>query len=153
MKLDKTSQWNEKSPRHKNQRHTSCSLRNPIHTRSHMLCADELVRHMQALWMLHKSLRVHASFAHVDAEGFIFLVSYVTFSSHTLSDSSSLGFPELEGRTLMETFYLGLRVPRSLTLFIMSACRSLCLFSSAIEGNFSDDGWARQWSMRIEECH
>lgn len=67
-------------------------------------------------------------------------MSYVTFSSHTLSDSSFLGFPELEGRNLKETFYSGLRVPRSLTLYTMSACGSLCLFSSAIEGNFSDDG-------------
>jgi hypothetical protein len=33
-----------------------------------------------------------------------------------------------DGRDLIETSCLGLSVPRSLTLCIMSGCRSLCLF-------------------------
>jgi hypothetical protein len=43
-----------------------------------------------------------------------------------------------EGKDLMETSCLGLRVPRSLTLSIMSGCGSLHLFCEG--GGFSDDG-------------
>lgn len=40
----------------------------------------------------------------------------------------------------METFHLGLSIPRSLTLCILSGCKSLCFFPSAAAGSFSDGG-------------
>ena len=43
-------------------------------------------------------------------------------------------------KDLMETFLLGLSVPWSLSLCIMSGCGCLYLFPSAAEGTFSDDG-------------
>ena len=56
--------------------------------------------------------------------------------------------PETEKREIMETSHLGIIVPRSLTLGTMSVCLSLCLFPSAARGSFSDDVWARHWTMR-----
>ena len=41
-----------------------------------------------------------------------------------------------EGKNLMETFYLGLSVPRSLVLSIMHGCGSLILFPSAAGKTF-----------------
>ena len=37
------------------------------------------------------------------------------------------------------------------SLCILSGFGSVCLFPSAAEGNFSDDGWIRRWFMNIEE--
>lgn len=48
------------------------------------------------------------------------------------------GFLSSEGRNLMKTSHLGLSVLRSLTLSIMSGCRSMYLFPSAAGRSFSD---------------
>jgi hypothetical protein len=40
-----------------------------------------------------------------------------------------------------------------LTLWILSGYRFLYLFLCATGGSFSDDGWAKSWSMSTEECH
>ena len=41
---------------------------------------------------------------------------------------------------LMDTFHLGPRDPKSLTVCLTSSYRSLCLFPSAARGGFSDAG-------------
>jgi hypothetical protein len=61
-------------------------------------------------------------------------------SSLDLSTSVSTGSLSSEGRDLMETFHLGMSVPRSLTLCVMPDSGSLHLFLSAVGGNFSEDG-------------
>lgn len=58
-----------------------------------------------------------------------------------------------EGRDLMKTFHLGLLVSMSLTLFILSSCGSLFLFSSTVRRSFLNDAWARHWSTSIGECY
>lgn len=60
------------------------------------------------------------------------------YTKDTLSAFSSAGFPDPEGKDMMETFGLGLSVLRSLTFCIMSDCEYL--FPSAVGGSFSDDG-------------
>lgn len=68
---------------------------------------------------------------HTDLEGIVFLVSFIPFGFYTVSVSSILGFPEP---------CLGLSVLRFLILCVISDCRSLYLFPSAVRGNFSVDG-------------
>lgn len=80
------------------------------------------------------------SFAHVDVEGLVFLISsfsliLILFLPPPLWDSLSY-----KGRDLMETSKLWLNVPRFLILFVMSCYESLYLFPFARGGGFSDDG-------------
>jgi hypothetical protein len=88
----------------------------------------------------------------VDSEGLVLLVSPVLPASYTLHTSSSMGFLSSELGDLMETFHLGVSVPRFLTLCTFWLW-SLCLFPSAEEGSFSNKGWARYSSMNIAEYH
>lgn len=78
-------------------------------------------------------------FYHVDFEallpGFPSSLSALELSVSHLQDSLSP-----KDRKLMEAFHLGMSVPRPLALCILSGCGSLCLFSSAEGGSFSDDG-------------
>lgn len=91
-------------------------------------------RPVQVLCMLPLFLWAHISFAHVNLEGLIFLVS---------SDPSG-SYPELwGGRDLVMASHLGLSVSRSFTFCITSGCWSLYLLLSATGRNFSADGWAR----------
>lgn len=53
---------------------------------------------------------------------------------------------------LMQISHLGLSVPRSLTLFIMSDSESLCLFQFAAGGSFSDHGWGRHLSVSLAQA-
>ena len=46
----------------------------------------------------------------------------------------------LSRRDLMETSHLVLSFPRSLTLYTMSSCGSLCLLPSTVGGSVCDDG-------------
>lgn len=48
---------------------------------------------------------------------------------------------------------LGLNIPRSLNQCISPGCESLYLSLSAAKGGFSDDGWARCWSVSTVECY
>ena len=56
-------------------------------------------------------------------------------------------------RDLMKTSHLGVSVPRFLTLCMLSGCGSLYLFLPTAQESFSEDGWARHWSMGITQCH
>ena len=49
-------------------------------------------------------------------------------------------FLKITNEVLKEKGHLGLSIPRSLTLCILSGCGSLYLFPSAAGGSFSDDG-------------
>lgn len=53
------------------------------------------------------------------------LLSSVLSVSYTHSDASSSRFPEPQGKVFMETPYLGLSVPKPLTLFALFSCASL----------------------------
>lgn len=68
------------------------------------------------------------SFDHVHFEGLDLLVSSIPSGLYLLSADFSVGFLSPEGRDLMETFHLGLSVPRSLTICIMSVCGCPFLF-------------------------
>ena len=78
------------------------------------------------------------SFYHVALEDLVFLMSFLTSGSYTLSASTLA--ESLAGRNLIEKHLLGLSVSRSLILYIMSRCRSLCVFLSDVGGSLSDDG-------------
>lgn len=52
-----------------------------------------------------------------------------------------------KGRDLMETSLLGIRAPRSLTLYILSGYGSQYLFF-AVGGSFSDNGWMQHRWLR-----
>ena len=72
----------------------------------------------------------------VDSEGHALLVSSIVSDSYNLplllQDSLSS-----ERRDLMEVFYLGPNVPRSLILCVISDCGSLYLLPSAAGGSLS----------------
>lgn len=75
-------------------------------------------------------------------EGTAFLMSSIstelTVFSHPLQSSRSS-----KGRNLMKAYHLGLGIPRSLTLWMFSSCRSLCLLPSPAGGSLSDKDWAK----------
>ena len=56
-----------------------------------------------------------------------------------------------DGRSSMETFHLGLSVLQSHSLHVVQVWISVFIPSIAGE-SFSDDGWAKHWSMGIAEC-
>lgn len=62
-------------------------------------------------------------------EGLVSSVSFISSGFYSHSDSSSGGFPELSGRDLLETSYIGLSVPRSPTFCKLSSCHSSNFFS------------------------
>lgn len=66
--------------------------------------------------------------------------------SCNLSTSSSLGFPDLEEKELIETSHLGFTNLGYLILYTLFSYWSLYLFSSTVRGSFSDSGWARHGS-------
>ena len=148
--MNKTNEYKGKSPRHRNQRPTHFHTHG-CHKNTKQEATENLYRFPQALCILPLSLWVHMRCSHVELEG---LVSLVTPSgSYTLSAYSASGSLNTVERDLMETSHLGLSVLRYLTLCIMSGCGSLYLFPSAAGGSFSEDDWARHWSMSIAECH
>lgn len=91
------------------------------------------------LCILLQCLWVHMYVNHIDLEGIVFLVSFIPSGFYTVSVSSTLGFPE---PWVEEISCLGLSILRFLILCVISDCRSLYLFPSAVGGNFSVDGWA-----------
>ena len=54
-----------------------------------------------------------------------------------------------EGRDLLETYLLRLNVPISLILSIYNVWLWASVFVHSTRRRFSDDDWARQWSMSI----
>lgn len=80
--------------------------------------------------------------------GLVFLVSSICTGSHTPSAFSSSWWKGFD-----EAVTVGLTVPSSLTLCIMSGCGPLDLFTSVLRGSFSEDSWARHWPMSRAECH
>lgn len=83
------------------------------------------------------SLRVQMCTDHVDLGNLVFLVSSILSGSDILSASLHHRVPyALRGRDLMEVLHLGLSVPRSPTLHIMSGWGSL-YFSSCTAGEAS----------------
>lgn len=58
-----------------------------------------------------------------------------------------------KGRYFMDTSYIGLSVPRSLTVYIKSDLGFRYLLSSAAGGGFSNDSWTVYWSMSRAEYH
>ena len=74
-------------------------------------------------------------------EGLVSLVFSIPSFSYDLFASPSTAFLVPLGKNLLETLHLGLDVPWSLTLCILSGCRILYLFPSTAEESFSDDGW------------
>lgn len=99
-----------------------------------------LVQTHLALYTLPQSSRVPMCFNHVDLGAHLPLVSFISYGSYTLFISLLQDSLSPEERKLMETFHLGLSVPRSLTLCVLSSYGSLYLFSSAAEGSVSDNG-------------
>lgn len=98
---------------------------------------------LAALWVLLQFLLVHMNFDHADLEGTVSLCPPLTlavtaFLPHHLQCSLCS-----ESRNLMETSLLGLSVPSSLPLWIMSGYISLYLSPLPAGGSFSDDGWRR----------
>ena len=84
------------------------------------------------------------SFAHTDLVVLVSLVSSIPSGSCALSvlflPPVLQSFLSSDGRDLLETSYLELSVPRSLTLIVMPGCGSQYLFPSASGESFSDDG-------------
>ena len=84
-------------------------------------------------------------------KGLIFLVSSISFVSYSLFHLLQC-FLSSVGRDLMETSHLGLSVPRSLTLCMLSGYCSLYLFLSAAWGEASLIT-AEQGTGLWAECH
>jgi hypothetical protein len=61
---------------------------------------------------------------------------------------SSLNLEEID---LMRIFFLGLTLPKSLTLCTLSSCGYLCLFPSIVGWSFSGVGWVRYWSICLSQ--
>lgn len=92
--------------------------------------------------MLLPSLGVHLGFAHADLEGLVSLYPRSPLAHALFLSPLFWGFLSPEGSDLIRTSHLGLSVPKSLILCIMSSCESL-FPSAATEERPSDDGWAR----------
>jgi hypothetical protein len=99
--------------------------------------------------MLHQTLWVQRNF---DLQDLVFMVSSSP-SSYSTTLPPLQGSLSPQGSDLIETSHLGLSVPRSFTFCVTSGCGSLHLFPSAAGGSFSEDGWARHWSMSIAGCY
>lgn len=97
-----------------------------------------------------QSLWIHRSFANVDLKNHVFLDSSILSDSYVLPQHS---LSSKGGDYYIVISHLGLSVPRSLTLWVMSDCVSLCLFPSAARGSSSDDGSTRHWSINGTENH
>ena len=80
------------------------------------------------------------SMGRVDLEGLVFLVSSICSGLHPFSASSSYVSLSSKGRDLMVTSHVGLSIPMSLDLSIMSSCGSPYLFLSVAGGSLSEDG-------------
>lgn len=57
----------------------------------------------------------------------------------------------LKEEALMKTYCLGLRVPKSVTLFTFSSCGSLCYFWSISRRSFYDDGWSKATDLQVQQ--
>lgn len=130
-KFDKINQQKKMSPR-EGTRIRSNSYR-------HKSTQLEARIHMQRTWYIdpckHDSLVPASRSELVDLEDFVVLFSSIPLFCCPFP----LGSMDSERRDQMETSsYLRLSVPRSFRFCVMSDCGSLCLFSSAVEGNFSD---------------
>lgn len=73
-------------------------------------------------------------------------IFFIPLGSHTLLPSLLGHSLSSAGRDLTETSYLGLSLPRSLTLCIMSDCGSLYSVPSAEGGGVSGESRTRHWS-------
>lgn len=130
--LDKKKKQEEgKEPKRK---HTNQRPPPPIHTLSHTLRNPiktwnwkAWCRPMLTLFTLPQSLWVHRNFKHVDLEGLVFLVSFITSCSHALYDSSSLGFFEAWVEGFDGGIPLRQSVLRSLIFHVMSGYMRLCI--------------------------
>ena len=80
----------------------------------------------------------------VDLEGLVLLLFSIPYSSYTLSASTFRGFPEPSREEVDRDILFRAEWSKvSLTLCIISGCRSLYFFSSDTGGNVSDDGRAK----------
>lgn len=153
LDLEKTNRRKEEPKRrHKSQRpthsHTQVSHEN---TKLEVIIYAEDLIQREALCLLPWFLEVHISFAHIHLEGIVSLVSSIPSGPCTLP-ASSVVFPMPWGEVSDgDTSFRALS--RSLTLCIMPGCGSLHSFPSASGRSFSDDGWARNWSMSITKCY
>lgn len=109
----------------------------------------------------------HWSYVHpASISVFIYLSSLLCVRNLVSSESSphlalSLLLPQLlqgswspkRGERSDGAIPLGLNIPRSLTLFLLSGCGSLYLFLSAAGESFSENGWAAHSFVNIAECH
>lgn len=80
------------------------------------------------------------SFAHADIGGIVTLVSSTYSVSSLFLPPLGKGSLSFERRGLMKTSHLGLNVPRSLILSIVSVFEFRDLFPSAAEESSSDNG-------------
>lgn len=85
----------------------------------------------------------------------LYLEDTVSLESSTTSGSYNF-LPPLqhspqipERRSLIKMPHLGLGVPGSLILCILSSCGSLCRFLSIAREVFSDDTWVRHWFIGV----
>ena len=106
MKLGKTKQQKEKSPREDTRVRDLLvyTLRTPIKTLSRKPSQNR--GHGAALCMLPQSLWVHVSFVHVDLESFVLLWSSIPSVTFIISASSFTGASELWGEVFFFLFLL-----------------------------------------------
>lgn len=83
---------------------------------------------MQTLCILLPSLGVHVSFDNAYLQAVVFLVFSIPLALTFFASPLLWAFLSFVGRDLTETSHLGLRVPKSLTRFVMSDTRSLYLY-------------------------
>lgn len=95
------------------------------------------------VWTYAGLLPSHGEF--ICASILLCLEGTVSLESSCLS--FSLAPPSPRWRGLMKTSHLGLGVLEYLNLFTLLSCGSLCCLPSTARAGFSDDGWARHWSL------
>lgn len=77
---------------------------------------------VHVLSMKRPSLWVHKSFAYVDLDTLIFLVSSLSSGSYNLFSSFYTGSLRSQWRDLTETSHLEICVPKFIILYILSGC-------------------------------
>ena len=86
-------------------------------------------------------------------EGLVSLVAFIPSGSYTLSACSSSGFPDPWGEAFDGDIPFRTecsKVSRSLHIVCLWLPGFFPPF--AADRSFSDDGWARHWSMKIADC-
>ena len=106
-------------------------------------CKEKRVREGTHL-LTHSGSRKNTT---VNWESLALLVSLIFPGLYIHSAFYSISFSELCRDEFCRDITLSAECVHS------SSCGSLCLFSSAAEGSFSEDGWIKQRSMSFTECH